>query len=48
MMSASSNSLSFESKSPVDIATLILVPLIFSNFLNSSNFSDASARNGVR
>ena len=37
------------SKSPVDIATFTLFPkATFSNFLNSVNFSAASARNGLR
>ena len=48
-MSEFSNLSSTESKSPVDIETLIFLPrLIFSNFLNSVNFSAAKARKGLR
>ena len=37
------------SKSPVEIPTLIFFPKgIFSNFLNSVNFSAANARKGLR
>ena len=48
-MSEFSNLSSTESKSPVEIPTLIFHPrFIFSNFLNSVNFSAASARKGLR
>ena len=48
-MSELSNLSSTESKSPVEIAPLILRPsFIDSNFLNYVNFSAASARKGLR